>query len=119
MRRRRADPEGEIQREIVARLRLARVVFCHVPNSGKFPVQYRTKLKAMGLEAGMPDLLVFSLANSALPPAPMALELKAPKGRLSAEQTAKLAQLRAVGWRTAVTYGPDQALAQLVAWGVL
>lgn len=57
---RRADPEGDLQREIVGLLRLAGVDFCHVPNStGRRGARRQGQLKALGVERGVVDLLIF------------------------------------------------------------
>lgn len=107
--------EETIQKHVVARLRLARAVFCHVPNGSKAPPSYRAKLKALGLEPGVPDLLIFSAPIGR----PCALELKTEKGRLSPAQSDWLGKLQIHGWSTATAYGLDEALAQLVTWRVL
>lgn len=107
--------EETIQRHVVARLRIARAVFCHVPNGSKATPQYRAKLKALGLEPGVPDLLIFSAPIGR----PCALELKTSTGRLSPHQRHWLAQLERLGWHAEVAYGLDEAYAQLITWGVL
>lgn len=111
--------EETIQRHVVARLRLARAVFCHVPNGSKATPGYRAKLKALGLEPGVPDLLIFSLAGGRAPPQPMALELKTEKGRLSSAQIKYGQRMSTLGWRVTTAYGLDEALATLISWRVL
>jgi Fe2+ transport system protein FeoA len=106
--------EETIQRHVVARLRIARAVFCHVPNGSKATPRYRAKLKALGVEPGVPDLLIFSA-----PGGPCALELKTTKGRLSFDQLGWLGRLEELGWRVAVAYGLDDALARLESWGAI
>lgn len=57
---RRADPEGDLQRRIVALLREARIDFCHVPNStGRGNARKQGELAVLGVEPGVPDLLIF------------------------------------------------------------
>lgn len=120
-RRTRQQPEEAIQIQVVAHLRKHGVRFFHVPNGSKATARYRAKLWSLGLEAGVPDIVIvdpprargYECARAA------ALELKADKGRVSDEQKQWLADLAARGWATAVTYGLDQALAQLRAWGYL
>jgi hypothetical protein len=67
-RARRADPEGDLQRKIVGLLRLAGVDFCHVPNStGRAGARGQGKLVSLGVERGIPDLLIFDAPPNAGP----------------------------------------------------
>jgi hypothetical protein len=132
---RRGNPEETIQIEVVARLRRAGVRFFHCPNGSKATAAYRAKLWTLGLEAGVPDIVIVTPppCRSSGPrilkdpdgsgrdwwPHGAALELKAPKGRASDEQKQWLSDLASLGWATAVTYGLDEALAQLRAWGYI
>lgn len=143
---RRADPEGDLQREIVAELRLAGVDFCHVPNStGRGGARRQGQLKALGVTAGVCDILIFDPPPlpQLMAPIPGAypgamrfstcrvgacLELKAKDRaspvnpwddrRASPEQREFLRRRHAQGWAVAVC-GPAEARAQLVAWGYL
>ena len=84
----------------------------HVPNEGKHKPQYRAKLKRMGLKKGVPDFVI--------PYARAVIELKRankPKGRTSKDQAKWLKSFAALGWRTAVCHGADQAVERMVAWG--
>lgn len=108
--------EDEIQIEVVKRLRAAgNCAFFHVANERRTSPRQGAKLKAMGVSAGVPDLILVSTA----PFGTYALELKADKGRLSDAQREWLDTLRHVGWSTAVTYGLREALDQLTDWGLL
>jgi len=111
--------ENEIQRHVTAQLRLRRVLFCHVPNGSKAPPQYRAKLRALGLEAGAPDLLIFSGPDKERLQRPCALELKTEGGKLSTHQREFLDSLAKLGWSVRVAYGLDQALAFLREWGIV
>ena len=136
-RARRADPEGDLQKRIVAELRRADVDFCHVPNSagrgGAGGKRQQAKLKALGVEAGVSDLIIFSR------PAPdwtrggwisvgACIELKATDRvtavppwedkRATVEQRSFLRRRHEQGWAVAVC-GPTEAIAQLRAWGYL
>lgn len=67
-RKRRADPEGDLQRKIVGLLRLAGVDFCHVPNStGRAGARGQAKLVELGVERGIPDILIFDKPPNAGP----------------------------------------------------
>ena len=76
----------------------------HVPNGG-----YRTRaeagrFKAMGVVAGVPDLLLFAprgVYNG------LALELKAGAGKPSANQVEYLDLLSRSGWRTQLCYSVE------------
>jgi len=50
------DEECYILVEWLTRIRLR---FTHIPNEGKFPVQYRMKLKKLGVSSGFPDYIIF------------------------------------------------------------
>lgn len=116
--------EDAIQIEVVRRLRAAGVKFFHVANERRTSARNGAKLKAMGVSAGVPDLII-------VPPAktlgqwtyahtlPYALELKADRGRLSDAQKQWLEHFKACGWHTAVTYGLTEAIDQLTDWGLL
>lgn len=57
-------------------------VFCSIPNGGKRAKATAGKLKAEGLKAGAPDLLILCRGRA------IGLELKTGKGRLSPQQMA-------------------------------
>jgi hypothetical protein len=87
--------------------------WCHIPNGS-----FRTKaeaglLKAMGVRAGAPDLLLIHRAR------PYGLELKRHNGRLSPDQIACHAAMRAAGATVSTAFGLDAALDQLTEWGLL
>lgn len=115
-RRARNEEEAELQKRVVGRLRLARLLFCHVPNEGMLPVHYRSKLVALGLESGVPDLLIFT-------PPPrggalgFALELKSKKGTASANQKRWLANMKALGWATLLARDHETVVQAMHALG--
>jgi hypothetical protein len=102
--------ERDIQARVVALLRFHGVLFCHPANESAGPVQWHARRQSAGVEPGVPDILIFDEPRSAL-------EIKASRGRLSAEQQTWLHSLSERGWRAAVAYGLDDAIAQLRAWG--
>lgn len=122
----RANPEDQIHRAIVAKLRGAGVAFFHLYNPGTMTPHARAKAKALGATSpkgspllggtGVPDLMIIT-------PPPCggyvgaALELKAPHGRARPEQREWLARLASIGWATAVVYGEAEALERLRLWG--
>lgn len=115
--KKRDQPEQRLLIEVAAELRRQRLLFTHVVNEGKLPVQYRVKLKKMGVSPGVPDLLVFTAPASLphqTPRVGLAMELKnGKKGRLSEHQETWLVRLELEGWRTCVCRDMDEVLALL------
>lgn len=109
---RRLDGEALIQARVVVALRRAGIRFWHTPNEGKHTPAYRAKLHTLGVESGVPDLVIVT-------PPPVggfvgtALELKTATGRLSKTQSEWLAAFTGFGWAAAVAYGLDDAMAKL------
>ncbi len=109
--------EEKEQRTVVEWLRLAGVLFTHVPNGG-----FRTKteagiLKALGVSKGCPDLLIFD-------PPPnggyvgAAIELKRLKGgRISPEQQDWINNLIDRHWFALVCHGAGDAIDVLTRLG--
>lgn len=109
--------EASSQMAVVRALRKAGVLFCAVPNGGRRDRREAVLLKRQGVEAGVPDLLVFDA-----PPAwegrfvGLALELKqegTSKSRVSVVQRRWLVKLQERGWRVVVAFGAEEALAKL------
>jgi hypothetical protein len=116
MRRRRADPEAQIQRALIAHL-TARPApdlwWAHIPNGG-----FRTKpeaaiLRGLGLRKGAPDLIFIHGGRA------YGLELKRIGGKPSEDQLACLAAMEAAGAYTCIAEGLDRAIAVLECWGIL
>lgn len=89
------------------------VVWFHVPNGGSRTAAEAGRFKALGVKAGVPDLIAVSAGCM------FALELKAPGGRVSDAQRQMLAALAGAGAETAVAVGLDDALAVLERWGLI
>jgi hypothetical protein len=109
-------PEQEIQKTVVQHLNRRAtngVFFFHVPNGGKKSPQMGGVHKALGVIAGVPDLIILKGGEC------FALELKAPNGRVSETQHVARNKMNDAGARTAVAYGLDEALVILECWGVL
>lgn len=89
-------------------------VVWHTPNQGIRKIAYGQKLRAMGVQAGMPDLMIFRGGRL------YCLELKREKGgRVSRKQLECMRRLQDEGALCAVAAGVDEALAQLNDWGLL
>src|SRR6516225_12043448 len=102
--RRRAQPEAILHRAVVEHLRLRAkpdVLWLHVPNGERRDKVTGAILKRMGVLAGASDLLLWHNGNS------FALELKAPRGRLSDAQLDFLARFNDAGGHSACTEGLD------------
>jgi hypothetical protein len=116
MKKRRQQPEAEIQRCLFQhiRLRLAPGAFAfHVPNGGaRRPIEAAI-LKSLGVTAGVPDVIAIKDGRT------FALELKAPGRRLTDAQRAAHEALRAAGAEVATADSLDGALGQLQDWQLL
>lgn len=85
--------------------------FCHIPNETIGPVAWHRKRKAMGVQAGMPDFLIFD--------GRIAIEMKRRRGgRVSDKQKECLDKLADHGWIVKVAAGADEAIEWLVSRGL-
>lgn len=112
------EPEDDIHKKLVALLRAAGVAFFHVANERRTSERQGAHLKAMGVSAGVPDLVIVT------PPpcggyVAAALEVKREGGRLSDLQRAWLLTMRSCEWAVACEYGFDACVARLKEWGYL
>lgn len=106
------------QVEVVRWLRACGVLFCAVPNGARTSISVAKRLKAEGLEAGAPDLLIFTPPPKFPSVSGVAIEMKAQKGgRLSDEQAEWLASLSAHGWLAKCCRGAVDALTWLAELG--
>jgi VRR-NUC domain len=112
----RAMSEQQIHRAVVQHLRQRGVlglVFVHPPNGGYRHRAEAAIFSALGVRAGVADLLLWHDGKS------FALELKSPGGRASEAQLAFLSDMERAGAYTALVEGLDRALKTLEAWGLL
>jgi hypothetical protein len=115
-RHRRAQPEAQLQRSLVEHLKwCARtdVWWTHIPNGGWRSRVEAAIFKAMGVQAGAPDLFLIRAGQ------PLFLELKAPGRKLSPTQIECHAALRRAGATVETFDNIDAALAFLRRLGVL
>lgn len=110
-------PKETSEQIVVARwLRAHGVLFFHVPNGMWRDRRQAVVLRAMGVQAGVPDLLVMDP-----PPAGgavgAAIEMKSAAGRTTPVQERWLEQLAARGWATRVCWGAEAAIAFLKSLG--
>ena len=103
------------------------VLWCAVPNAGhgahgRQGAIRGARMRAEGLKAGVPDLLIFDKppgkGKAGASCAGVAIELKRIKGgRVSEDQQRWLDGLAARGWITSVCKGFDEAVTFLEEWG--
>ncbi len=109
-------PEDHIQCSLFLHLqaRAAPDVFAFaVPNGGYRRPREAHILKATGVMAGVPDIIIIKGGKI------YALELKTTTGELTAAQRDAIPKMQAAGATVAVAYGIDEALATLEGWGIL
>ena len=114
------ESERVIQRRIVKALRKLGIMVHHSPNASAMPgdrfakVKQAAVLKADGMLAGFPDLLLVDRDGECA-----FMEVKRPGGSLEASQEAVLPKLRARCPRVAVVTSLDEAMDALKRWGWL
>jgi len=86
----------------------------HTPNGEIRDARAASKLKAMGVKRGIPDLLLLSPAGAL-----HCLELKAARGRLSDDQEAVQAFCISAGVPFVVAHSIVEVLTAFDAWGCL
>lgn len=111
-------PEENEQIALVQWLRIHKIAFAHIPNEGMHKVQYRKKQKKLGVQAGIPDLLVFDQPPNYPDNVGAAIELKRREGgHLSERQRHWLVKLERRGWKVAVCRGAGEAIEFLESLG--
>lgn len=104
--------EDHIQYQIVCYLdvspRYKDVLYVHVPNEGRGKISFNqmNKIKALGVKAGVSDLLFFEARQGYHG---LAIEVKTQTGTVSKAQRTFLANLKHRGWLTAVARSFEQA----------
>lgn len=114
----RQRPEDELHRAVVDHLRIRAhrgVIWFHAPNGGARNRVTGAMLKAFGTRAGVPDLLFVLPPNGRL----AGLELKAPRGKVTAQQREFGRDLLEAGGLWSWANNIDDVLATLDRWGVI
>lgn len=108
--------EDSLQASIVAWIRLCapQCICAAIPNGGRRDRREAAKLKATGVLAGMPDLLVLGPGRVVI-----GFECKTATGRVSAEQNAIAEHWRALGAVWAVVRSIDDVRHTLASVGVV
>lgn len=108
--------EAEIHKAVVQNLvqRCTRGVFWfHPANGGRRSISEAKSFKAMGVVAGVPDLVLIKGGEV------FGLELKTLKGQTRPSQRMAHAAMQEAGAKTAIAKGLDEALVTLECWGIL
>ncbi|MGL4588431.1 MAG: VRR-NUC domain-containing protein [Acinetobacter ursingii] len=82
----------------------------HIPNGGSRNIIEATKLKKMGVKAGVPDLQLI-VPNGQVHG--LWIELKAQKGKLQPSQKIMIQRLEAQGYMCKVCFGADEAINEI------
>lgn len=82
----------------------------HIPNGGSRNIIEATKLKKMGVKAGVPDLQLI-VPNGEVHG--LWIELKAQKGKLQPSQKIMIQRLEAQGYICKVCFGADEAINEI------
>lgn len=109
-------PEQEMHKAVVAHLNVRSepdVFYFHPANGGKRTTFEARLFKALGVIAGVPDLIFLKRGRM------YALELKATKGRLTQSQEDAIGAMRRCGACVEVAHSLDEALITLEYWNIL
>lgn len=108
--------EDEEQMEVAHWLNHANATWCHVPNGGRRSKREGAKFRAMGVRAGVPDILVFGERSARSWPIAIELKRAKPARSVTSEHQKKwIRELRELGWRCKVCFGAAEAIAFLRA----
>ena len=115
-----APTEMSEQIIVVRALRQAGILFASVPNGGRRDAREARMLKASGVVAGVPDLLIFTRPPLQPEKCGVALEMKRSNGKpsnISKAQAEWLDRLEKIGWVCLVGYGAQNAFEGLRKMG--
>lgn len=108
--------EADIHKAVIRNLvvRGAHNVFWfHPANGGKRSWNEGKSFKAMGVVAGVPDIIIIKGGEC------YGLEIKSTSGRTQPSQRLCHAAMQEAGAKTAIAKGLDEALVTLEVWGIL
>jgi hypothetical protein len=113
--------ESQEQIDVVRALKKTKALFCAVPNGGYRQPGEARRLKAEGVAAGVPDLLIFDpVQHDGRRYVGVALEMKRAGGPgPRPAQRLWLEELRKRGWLCLVGFGAADALGKLRTCGVI
>ena len=106
--------EAQLQRAVAKVLDASGLLWYHGPNEGKRNPRTGAALKAAGMKAGFPDVVVFDRPCLDVGTGPewlgLAIELKVGKNKSTASQAQWHNDLRDRGWRVEMCYTLDEVL---------
>lgn len=105
--------EAQLQRAVAKVLDASGLLWYHGPNEGKRNPRTGAALKAAGMKAGFPDVVVFDLVepnDGYVEYSGLAIELKVGRNKPTASQIDWHNDLRDRGWRVEVCYTLDEVL---------
>lgn len=105
--------EQENQRLLCQYLDACGADYCHPANGGQRSKVEAAIFKGIGVKAGVPDILIFSVPPRQPTPGTVrgiAIELKSPGGKTSPEQDEWTRRLRGNGWAVLVSEGFGPAI---------
>ena len=107
--------ESVLQMSICDYLSRHGIFFFSVPNerSSSQDVQKIMRLKKMGMVAGIPDLCILHKKTVYF------LEVKSAKGKLTEKQIIIQSILKHHGYHVATVYDIEQAIRQIIDWGIV
>lgn len=112
------DLEHVEQVKVATALDNAKILYCAVPNGGARDPITGAKLKAEGVKAGVPDLLLFERPPRGINVRGVAVEMKQiDKGTVTENQARWHELLEAQGWIVIVAHGAHEALKALNGLG--
>lgn len=112
----RNNEEESLQKATVQFLKLKarpEVVWFHVPNGEQRSIRTAVRLKAMGVQKGVADLIVITHTGTHF------LELKAPKAYQKPEQRDFEQRVGIIGCKYAVAKDLETAMKVLTDWGAI
>ena len=113
MRRKESD-----EQKIVAKwLDAHGIPWFHSPNEARRSYRLAAALKAQGLKAGVPDIIIIRQPPAQPELSGCVIEMKVKPNKLTEAQRIRDQHLVACGWHAAVAYSADEAIAVLVGLG--
>jgi hypothetical protein len=104
--------EDEFQKSVAIYLNSKAALWFHPPNGGTRNIIEATKLKSMGVKAGVPDCLIFNRRRGH---AGLAIELKVGYNKPSEKQLEFMERLIGQGWKCVVSHSLDE-VCDLIDW---
>ncbi len=104
--------EDDFQKAVANYLDINKAFWFHCPNGGSRNVIEATKLKAMGVKSGVPDVLIFDQRHDF---SGLAIELKVGYNKPSDQQFAIFDELVQRNWMVVVSWSLDEVIT-LIDW---